>query len=120
MFTLEHYVRYSHASECHFVHDFGTAEELGLQYDHYPIKLDRKKYRYNTYHYAFASLGESILNSLNVGARTFSPGVDNPRGLVIRTQPFGTDLYADTESDIVVEDMPALPEYDWDFDDNEF
>ena len=120
MFTLQHYVRYSHASECHFVHDFGAADELGLQYDHYHIKLDRKKYSFNTYHYAFASLGDSILNGLNLGARTYSPGVEKPNGLIVRTQPFGTNLHADIDSDIVTEENPALPEYDWDFNDNEF
>ena len=104
---------YSNASDCHFVHDFGTDEELGSQYDHVHIKLDRLEYTYNTYHYSFAALGESILNSINVGARLYSPGVFNPHGLFIRTQPFSTNLYSDCAT---VPQLPALPKYDWNFE----
>ena len=115
MYTLEHYVLYSNVSDFHFVHDFGSEDGLGLQYDHVHMKLDRKVYRYNTYHYAFASLGASVLNGLNIGAREHSPGVVNPNGLFIRTLPLGTNLYADAEAEVDIEQFPALPVYDWEF-----
>ena len=115
MYTLEHYVLYSTASECHFVHDFGSEDGLGLQYDHVHMKLDRKAYQFNTYHYAFASLGDSVLSGLNIGARTYSPGVANPDGLFIRTLPISTNLYIDSEANVAVEKLPALPVYDWEF-----
>ena len=118
MYTLEHYVRYSTASDCHFVHDSGTVEELGLQYDHYPIQLDRKEYRFNTYHYTFGSLGAAILNDLNVGARLVCPGVMNPTGLFIRTAPLNVNLLTDV-ADAIDESKPALPYYDWDFNPTE-
>ena len=97
------------------MHDFGSEDGLGLQYDHVHIKLDRKTYRFNTYHYAFASLGVNVLSGLNIGARAYSPGVINPNGLFIRTLPAGTNLFIDAETETVIETLPDLPVYDWEF-----
>ena len=88
---------------------------MGLQYDHVHMKLDRKTYQYNTYHYAFASLGVNVLSGLNIGARAYSPGVINPNGLFIRTLPAGTNLFIDAETETVIETLPDLPVYDWEF-----
>ena len=118
MFTLENYTRYSNVSEMHFVHDFGTddADDIAYQVDHSPMKVDVSDYPYTIYHLTFASLGHSILNSLDVSRRNYCPGVSNPTGLVVRSVPFSINLLSSPAGSAIpdAERLP-LPDLNWQF-----
>ena len=85
----------------------------GLQADYAPMNLD-PMYPYVTYHYSFASLGRSVLNSLDVGFRTFAPGVVNPMGIKVLTVPHTVNLLsAGVAADADILDSP--PALNWHF-----
>ena len=118
MFTLKNYTRYSNVSEVHFVHDFGTddVDDVVYQADHSPMKVDVSEYPYTVYHLTFASLGHSILNSLDVSRRNYCPGVSNPTGLVVRSVPFSINLLSSpADSAIPNADRLPLPNLNWQF-----
>ena len=89
--------------------------DAGTMGSYRSMLLDRKRYKYNCYHYAISSLGDDVRKFIR---RSLGTQNNFSGSTIIRTQPAVTNLLAaeDTHADLDYSTLlPALPVLNWDF-----